>query len=204
MTTDAGAIKMFINSLNEQSVSTQGTNFKAVIDETIRAFSEGGVDGDNGNNPTRVLLIASDGEDHEKGVQGTIKKAVDQGIRLFGLGFGSAQGAPIPVRDDRGELRGYKKDDNGQVIMSIPKDEVLANMARDGKGAYYHSTFELTELKNLMGDLDKLEKSDFKTRLSQQYDEKFQIPLLIGLLFGLIDLFFGDRKGNRKWAGRFR
>lgn len=204
MTSDHGAIKLYLNSLGPQSVSTQGTNFKDVIDEAIRAFERGGVEGINGTKPTRVLLIASDGEDNEPGGQDAIKKAVDQGIRIFALGFGSARGGPIPLRDERGQLKGYKKDKNGQVVISVPSDEGLGKLAKAGGGAYYHSTFDESEVKNIMADLDRLQKADFKSKMNTEYDERFQIPLMIGLILALIDLLFGDRKPPAElWRGRF-
>ncbi|MCC6277621.1 MAG: VWA domain-containing protein [Oligoflexia bacterium] len=205
MTTDIGALKMYVSSLSPDSVSSQGTNFSDVLAESVRAFKDGGIENETGARPTRVVLFFSDGEDHEKGINTAIKKATDEGVRIFGLGFGTAQGAPIPERDDRGNLRGYKKDDNGQVVMSIPNDNVLASMAKEGRGAYYHSTFEQTELKNLLSDINRLEKTDFKSRLSQTYDERFQFPLAIALVFGILDLMFGDRRRERRtWSGRFQ
>lgn len=204
MTTDHGAIKIYLSSLSTNSVSTQGTDFKDVIREAMRAFERGGVEGINGTKPTRVLLVASDGEDNEHGASVEIKKAGEQGIRIFAIGFGSAKGAPIPLRDERGNLKNYKKDRSGQVVMSIPSDEMLAKLARAGGGSYYHSTFDESEVKNLVSDLDHLEKADFKSRISTDYDEKFQIPLLIGILFALLDLTFGTRSGAKiPWRGRF-
>ncbi|MDZ4676389.1 MAG: VWA domain-containing protein [Oligoflexia bacterium] len=204
MTTDHGALKIYLNSLSPDSVSTQGTNLKDAIDEAMKAFERGGVEGLNGTKPTRVMLFASDGEDNEPGAINAAKKAVDQGLRIFGLGFGSAKGTPIPVRDDRGMLRDYKKDKSNQVIMTVQSDEVMGKLARAGGGSYYHATFEETEIKNLVADLNRLEKADFKSRMSTEFDEKFQVPLLLGLIFALLDLLFGDRRSDaRAWRGRF-
>jgi Ca-activated chloride channel homolog len=204
MTSDHSAVKLFLSALSTNSVSTQGTNFKDVMDEAVRAFDRGGVEGLNGTKPTRVLLIASDGEDNEPGGLAEAKKAVDAGIKIFALGFGSERGAPIPVRDDRGQLRGYKQDRSGKVVMSIPSDKGLARLTSVGGGSYYHFTFDESELKNLVSDFDKLEKADFRTRMATEFDEKFQIPLLAGLVIAFFELLFGDRRrGARPWRGRF-
>lgn len=204
MTSDPSAIRMYLSSLSTESVSSQGTNFKAVIDEAIRAFDRGGVETLSGNKPTRVLLIASDGEDNEPGVYKSIEKAKKDGIRIFALGFGTAKGAPIPIRDDRGTLRSYKKDKKGETVLSVPKDKVLSDIARAGGGSYYHSTFTNDEIMRLTKDLDRLEKADFKSRISTEYDEKYQIPLAVALLLAFFDLLFGDRRHQRvRWKGRF-
>ncbi len=204
MTSDHSAVKMYVASLNTNSVSTQGTNFKDVADEAIRAFERGGVEGLNGTKPTRVLLIASDGEDNEPGGISAMKKATDQGVRVFALGFGSARGAPIPIRDERGNLTSYKKDRSNQPVLSMPSDEGLSKLTRAGGGSYFHSTFDEGEIKNLIADFDKLGKADFKSQMSTDYDEKFQIPLMLGILFGFLELLIGDRKTSRSpWRGRF-
>jgi Ca-activated chloride channel homolog len=204
MTSDHGAISLFVNSLSPDSVSTQGTNFKDVIDEAIRAFEHGGVEGLNGTKPTRVLLIASDGEDNEPGGMAEVKKAVDQGIRIFTLGFGTAKGAPIPMRDEHGGLTGYKKDRAGQPVMSIPSEQGLEKLANAGEGVFYHSSFGEGEIKNLVEDINKLQKADFKSRMATDFDEKFQIPLLIGLVLAFLELLFGERQKNTQaWRGRF-
>jgi Ca-activated chloride channel family protein len=204
MTSDHGAVKLYLSALSTNSVSTQGTNFKDVLVEAVRAFDRGGVEAANGVKPTRVLIIASDGEDNEHGAENQIKRALDQGVRIFTLGFGSMRGAPIPIRDERGNFQGYKKDRANQVVMSIPSDVVLTKLARSGGGSYYHSTFDEGELRNLVADVDKLQKVDFKTRMNTDYDEKFQVPLFLGILFSLLDLAFGARrKSTGVWRGRF-
>lgn len=204
MTSDHSAIKMYISSLSPTWVSTQGTNFKEVMEEAVRAFDRGGVEAINGGKPTRVLVVASDGEDNEPGGIAAVEKATKEGIHVFALGFGTAKGAPIPVRDERGNLTGYKKDRNNQPVLSVPSDEGLAKLARAGGGSYYHTTFEETELRQLVADFDKLQKAEFKSQMATDYDEKFQIPLGLGILFALIDFLFGDRKRAAKiWRGRF-
>ncbi len=204
MTSDHSAIKLFVNSLSVDSVSTQGTNFKDVLSEAERAFDRGGVESLNGVKPTRVLVIASDGEDNEPGGISEAKHAVDQGIRVFTLGFGSEKGAPIPMRDDHGALIGYKKDKAGQVVMSIPSDEGLGKLAEAGQGTSYHSSFSESEVKNLVQDIDKLQKADFKSRMATEFDEKFQIPLFLGLILAFLDLLFGERRRTKlSWRGRF-
>ena len=196
MTSDHSAVKLFLSALSTNSVSTQGTNYKDVFEEAIRAFDRGGVEGLNGTKPTRVLVMASDGEDNEPGGLVEAKRAVDAGIRIFALGFGSERGAPIPMRDDRGQLRGFKQDREGKTVMSIPSDKGLAKLTTVGGGSYYHSTFDESEVKSLVADIDKLEKADFKTRMATEFDEKFQIPLLAGILIALLELVFGDRRGG--------
>lgn len=204
MTVDHSAIKMYVSSLTTNTVSSQGTNFKEVIEEAIASFERGGMEGQDGTKPTRVLLIASDGEDNEPGGLAQVKKAYDKGIRIFTLGFGSYKGAPVPIRDDRGNLTGYKKDNQGQPLLSVPSDEGLSKLAQAGGGAFYHATFDEAEVRSIVADFDKLQKADFKSQFSTDFDEKFQIPLFLAFLFSIIEILVGDRKRSPfSWKGRF-
>jgi len=205
LTSDYSALKMFLEGLSPDSVSTQGTNFRSVIETAMKAFERGGVEGEGGATPTRVIFFASDGEDNnDKSLDGIIKKAYDAGIRIFGLGFGTVRGALIPIRDERGNLTGYKKDQQGQPVNTVPDEQFLSHIAQTGGGAYYHSTFDETELSSLLQDLGKLQKADFQSKMSVAYDEKFQIPLIIGLIFAALDFLLGTRrKSNQFWHGRF-
>lgn len=204
LTADYAALKMFVDGLTPDSVSSQGTNIRSVLDVASKAFERGGVEGDQGPTATRVVLLASDGEETEPGAMGAIKKAVDSGIRVFAIGFGSARGAPIPLRDERGNLTGYKKDQSGQTVMTMPSDDLLGSLARNGGGSYYHATFEETELSSLIQDFTKLQKADFQSKMSVSYDERFQIPLALGLLLAFFDLLLTTRKvAATFWRGRF-
>ena len=81
---------------------------------------------------------------------------------------------------------------------------VMKQIAKAGKGSFYHVTFGGSQMKRLKEDLDKLEKSEFDSLSSESFDEKFQLPLFFAFLFGLIELFIGTRKKySGEWKGRF-
>jgi Ca-activated chloride channel homolog len=204
LTTDRSALKMFVDSLSTESVETQGTNFQRALNEAAKAFERGGVENDETARVTRVILVISDGEDQEQGALKEARDLVANGTRIFTLAFGTERGGPIPLRDERGFMRGYKKDKNGQNVMSTVKGTFLRELAQVGQGSFHHATFGGQEAKLIREDLDKLEKAEFASALMVDYDEKFQIPLLIGLLFALVELLLGERRAaGRIWKGRF-
>jgi Ca-activated chloride channel family protein len=204
MTSDKGALKMFLESLTPDSVTTQGTNIYGALQESEQAFERGGVESDEHTRIAHVILVASDGEDHEQGAIDFAHKVAAQGTRIFSLGFGTEKGAPIPERDDHGYLKGYKKDRGGQVILSTTKGSFLQNLAKAGGGSFYHATFGGNAVGELKRDLDKLEKAEFESTTATQYDEKFQVPLALALLLALLELVLGERRGKgRIWKGRF-
>lgn len=204
LTNDPGAIKMYLESLEPSSVSSQGTNFTEALKVSKEAFERGGVTTDDVVKVTRVILIASDGEDHEQGALDEAKKMTGEGVRIFSLAYGTEKGGAIPVRDGMGFLKGYKKDRQGQTILTTVKGEALRALAEAGKGSFYFATFGGEQTKLLVEDITKLEKTQFDTTVATQYEERFQTLLLIGILFALVEIFLGERRSSfRFWKGRF-
>lgn len=204
LTNDPGAIKMYLESLEPNSVSSQGTNFMEALKVSKEAFLRGGVSTDEVVKVTRVILLASDGEDHEQGALDEAKKMVDEGVRIFSLAYGTEKGGAIPVRDGMGFLKGYKKDRQGQTIITTVKGEALRALAEAGQGSFYFAVFGGDQTKMLVEDIAKLEKTQFDTTVATQYEERFQMLLLVGILIAFLELFLGERRGSfRFWKGRF-
>lgn len=204
LTNDPGAVKMYLDALDTNSVSTQGTSFQDALKIAKDAFDRGGVSTDETLKVTRVILIASDGEDHEPGALEEAKKLVGDGIRIFTVAYGTEKGGAIPVRDGMGFLKGYKKDRSGQTVITTVKGDALRDLAAAGKGSFYFATFGGDQVKHLVEDINHLEKTQFDTTMAVQYEERFQIVLFMGIIIALIELFIGERRrGFRFWKGRF-
>lgn len=204
MTTDQDAIKMYIESLSTDSVSTQGTNFAKALREAHEAFSRGGLGEQEGAQVTRAIVIVSDGEDNEPGANDEAEALAKEGIHIFGLAVGTEEGAAIPMRDDQGQVRGYKREKNGQVIMSKTNGAPLKELARVGKGSFYHASYELDAVKAIHNDIDKLQKSQFENGEVRSYNERYQPLLLLAVVLALIEIVLGERRAvGRIWRGRF-
>ncbi|MFS4457867.1 vWA domain-containing protein [Bdellovibrio sp. HCB2-146] len=204
LTNDPAAVKMYIESLDPSSVSTQGTNFQDALTTAEEAFNRGGITQDEVVKVTRVILVASDGEDHEQGALDAAQKLAKDGTRIFTLAYGTEKGGAIPVRDGMGFLKGYKKDRSGQTILTTVKGDALRSIAEAGRGSFYFATFGGTQTKLLVEDINKLEKTQFDTTMATQYDERFQYVLFLAVLFGICELFMGERRSFfRFWKGRY-
>jgi Ca-activated chloride channel family protein len=204
LTTDQDALKMYIDSLSPDVVSTQGTNFTRALDEVRDAFHRGGASEDTVTSVTRAIIIASDGEDQEEGAIKTAQKLVDEGIHIFTLGFGTTEGGAIPVHDAQGVLRGYKRDKSGQVIMSKTQGTVLKDLARMGQGSFHHASFQGDAIAALQKDLLELKRTQFESGEVRSYNEHFQFILFLAFLFAVLELWLGERKlQGRIWKGRF-
>ncbi|AFY02400.1 vWA domain-containing protein [Bdellovibrio bacteriovorus] len=204
LTNDPGAIKMYLESLEPSSVSSQGTNFTEALKISKEAFERGGVSTDETVKVTRVILIASDGEDHEQGALDEAKKMAGEGVRIFSLAYGTEKGGAIPVRDGMGFLKGYKKDRQGQTILTTVKGDALRALAEAGQGSFYFATFGGEQTKLLVEDISKLEKAQFDTTMATQYEERFQTVLMLGIIIALLELFLGERRNSFLfWKGRY-
>lgn len=205
MTNDPNAVKMYLDSLQTNSVSSQGTNFLDMLTAAKEAFDRGGAGDQEAVKVTRVLLVVSDGEDHEQGALDYAKETlVKDDIRVFTLAYGTEKGGTIPVRDGLGFLKGYKKDPSGQVVVSSVKGDALKSLADSGQGAFYFASFGGSHIRQIVDDISKLEKAEFENSVVTQYDEKFQWPLLLAILIGIFEVGLGERRQSfRFWKGRF-
>lgn len=204
LTSDKSALKMFLESLSPDSVTTQGTDFKRALTEASQALHRGGVEGDENQSITRVIILASDGEETEQGGLDTATKIAEGGTRIFTLGFGTEQGGQIPVRDKNGNMIGYKRDKKGQTVVSKFTGDALKAIAEAGKGSYLHVTFGGDAVKNLRASIDQLQKAQFDNMEVRHYDEHYQAFLFLGIILALLELFLGERKSEgRIWRGRF-
>ncbi len=190
ITTDYGAAKMFLQSMNTDMLSSQGT----AIDQAIKLASSFYNDEDQTN---RVLFIISDGEDHsESATLKVVEEATDAGIKVYTIGVGSAKGAPIPIKR-KGVLERLKKDNQGEVVITKLNEKVLKEIAEEGNGQYIDGSKTEEAVKFIKEQLDQMDKTEFEATQYAEYKDQFQWFLGAGLLLLLLDIFVFDRK--TKW-----
>lgn len=204
LTSDKSALKMYIEGLTTESVENQGTDIKKALNESLEALERGGAESDEKSRVTKVVVVFSDGEDHEPGAIAEAKKLVEKGIRVFTIAVGTESGGKIAVRDPRGALKGYLKGPDGNAVETKVNGKALKEIADAGKGGFYHLSFTGNQIELLKEDIGKLEHAEFDSIVSQRYDEKYQWILMAGLILALIELYQGTRKKiSNVWRGRF-
>lgn len=189
ITTDFGAAKMFLQGLNTDMLSSQGT----AIDEAI-GLANGYFDDENQTN--RVLCILSDGEDHGTGALEVAEKAAEQGITIFAIGVGSEKGGPIPIRK-KGVVDTYKKDDQGEVVITRLQEATLRQLAEATDGLYVSGDDTQLVVETIIERLQQMDKQEFEAKQFVSYKDQFQWFLGIALFLLCIDLFLFERK--TKW-----
>ncbi len=204
LTTDPGALKMYIQSLDVNSVSSQGTNFQVALSYAKESFEKGGVTQSDHLKTTRVVLVLSDGEDQEPNAVEEAKKMAETGIHIITVAYGTEKGASIPARDVYGNLNGSKKDKSGQPIITQVHGDFLKEIAEKTKGQFYTSAFGGDHLKSIVSNIDEYEKKEFASSVNMQYDEKFTYPLAIGILLLCISFLIFNRNTDLKaWKGMY-
>jgi len=186
ITTDHAAAKMFLQNANPDMVSSQGTAINEAIEKAITYY-------DNEEQTNRFLFIVSDGEDHEENTVTLTKEAQKEGIKIYTVGVGTNEGGPIPMRTIGGAIS-YKKDSKGEVVITKMKEEVLQEIAYEGKGKYINGNKTQETIDIIEAILLKAEKSEFESKQFSDYKDQFQWFLGFGLLFLIIDVLLLEKK----------
>ncbi len=140
----------------------------------------------------------SDGEDHEQGAIDQARKLKEAGVRLYVVGIGTEKGGPIPVRDDMGQLHGYKRSRTGEAVVTSFKPDYLMNVAQAGEGKYWSATPAETEIDELVHDLGGLTRGEYTERKIVTYQERYQFPLAFAIVFLIQEWSLAARKQVRE------
>lgn len=186
LTTDHAAAKMFLQSMNTDMLSSQGTAIQEAIRMGASYFDE--------TQPTaRILIIVSDGEDHEMGATEIASEAINSGIHIYTIGVGTEKGGPIPIKQGN-IVQSYKRDASGEVVITRLNAALLTQIARNAGGVYIDGGTTKEALDEVMRILEGTEKSEFESQKFIDYEDQFQWFLGIALFFLVLDLVVFERK----------
>lgn len=198
LTVDYGAATLFLNAMSTDLMPVQGTNLAEALRISIEAFEAG-------EQQHRILIVITDGEDHEGEIEGAVDRANEEGIRIYTVGVGSPDGVPIPEFDANGRLSGYKRDENGEVVTTSLDEATLESIARETGGRYLRATPGENELDRLAEEIAEMAGREFEARQVTQYEEQYQIFLGFALVFLFAELLVPERRRlEQEWTGRFR
>ncbi|MAU63392.1 MAG: BatB protein [Flavobacteriaceae bacterium] len=186
ITTDYSTAKMFLQSLNSDILSSQGT---AII-EAVKLAKDYY---DDENQTNRVLCILSDGEDHEFENQDIPSIVEDMGITIFTIGLGSIKGAPIPIKSN-GVIESYKKNSEGDVVITKLVPELLQNIALSSNGIYISGGNTEEVVDEIIEKLKEMDKMEFESKQFVAYKDQFQWFLGFALFFLCLELFVFEKK----------
>jgi Ca-activated chloride channel family protein len=190
LTVDYGGFLLSLEAIDVAIIPRGGTSISSAIREAVRSY-EGGL------NKYKVLVIITDGEEHEGDSLRAAEEAKKQGLTIFCIGIGTKEGELIALTQEDGS-RSYLKDRQGNAVKSRLDERVLEKIALATGGSYIRSTSTEFGLDLLYREkLSKMEKRDYESKLSKLYDERFQIPLVLALILILLEPFIGIQRAGR-------
>jgi Ca-activated chloride channel homolog len=185
ITTDYAAAKMFLSSITSGMVPVQGTNLGAAIRKASESFST-----DEGKN--RAIILITDGENHEPEAVEAAEEAAGKGIMINTIGIGSPNGVPIP-HVENGQVKGYRKDRDGQTIITRLNPEILKSIASKGDGVYVQASQADLGLSSILDKIAELDKAQIESKMYTDYEDQFQWFLLAALLLLLTEFMISER-----------
>jgi len=189
LTTDYAAAKLFLSTINTNMVPAQGTAIGEAIQLATDAFDV--------PERNKAIIVISDGEDHEENAIVATRQASSQGIKVYTIGMGLADGAPIPIYNQYGKQTGFKKDRNNITVITKLNENLLKQISTEGKGVYVRAGVSRTGLNAIFEKIDKTSKAEIETKVFTDYESKFYYFVALAIFFLLAEEIISNRK--KRW-----
>ena len=183
ITSDYISAKMFLETITPELITKQGTAIGAAINLAARSFTpQEGVG--------KAIIVITDGENHEGDALEASKAAAAKGIQVNVLGIGMPEGAPIPISG----TNDFRRDREGNVVVTRLNETMCQEIARDGKGIYVRVDNTNSAQKAIEQEINKMAKSDIESKVYTDFNEQFQSVAWIILLLLLAELLILECK----------
>lgn len=186
ITCDYVSAKMFLNSITPDLIKTQGTAIGAALNTAIQSF------GSEDSGASRAIVLITDGENHEDDATAVAARAKELGIKVIVVGIGKPEGSPIPMPG----TNNFRKDRQGNVVVSRLNEDMCRDIAKAGNGIYVRCDNTNTAMRTLQKEIDTLATTEIETKVYTDYNEQFQSFALVALFLLIIDFFIFNRKNK--------
>jgi Ca-activated chloride channel family protein len=194
LTVDYDAALMFTRSVGVDAVSEPGTNLAEAVEKSAALFN-------SSDKRDRAIILVTDGEGHEGNAIEQAKKAGDAGVKIYTIGIGNPAGELIPERGTDGSVAGYKKDKQGETVLTQLDEKTLQAIASGSGGKYLPATREGLELKVLYNEIAGMDRTTIKGEFIERKKERFWWFLGGAVLLLLLDAMISSkavfRRGRR-------
>jgi Ca-activated chloride channel family protein len=191
---DDAAFSQSVRALDVNIIPQGGTAVAEAINTAQAAFKEG--------ENHKVIVLLTDGEDHDSGAVAAAKKAAESGVRIYTIGIGTSQGELLPLNDTQGHSD-YVRDEQGNVVKSHLDERLLQEIATD-TGAFYLPLSGAKTIDTLFQHpqgLASLPKSEHQEKVVKQYEERYHVWLGLAILLLLVELLLPERKPETRAKG---
>jgi Ca-activated chloride channel family protein len=190
LTIDDAAFRQSVEALDVNSIPQGGTALASAIETALTAYKEG----DN----YRILVLFTDGEDHDSGALEAAESAAKEGLRIFTVGIGTAEGELLRIKNAQGGSD-YVRDEQGNVVKSHLNERLLQQIAGATEGGFYLPLRGAKAIDTLYDQgLAKLPKSQHQEKFVRQYHERYHWPLAVAIVLLLVEMLFPERKPERQ------
>ena len=190
LTSDTRAALMYLNTINTDLISAQGTAIGKTIETALREFESGG---ENKSKKGKAIIIITDGESHDENALEMAKEAANKNIKIIALGVGTPTGGPIPLKKGN-NTEAFKKDKDGNIVLTKLNEQIMKELATESNGVYYNVAEGKKVIQKVHDEIDALDKTKDDAYEYTAYANHFQIFLAFGLLLITIEFFMSDRK----------
>lgn len=195
ITTDYSAAKMFLSTISTDLITSQGTAIGEAVNLAAKSFD------DNGRN--KAIVIISDGEDHENGeAVKAVQEVAKYGVKVYTIGMGLEEGAPIPLYNQYGKSTGYKKDKQGNIVITKLEESLLRQLAEIGDGLYVRASNSNVGLDKIYENINQIEKAEIESKIFTDYEDQFQWFIGASIILLLINVLFSS--GKKDWESKFK
>ena len=188
LTTDYEAARLFLDQIDTNMIPTQGTALSSALQTGLSAFTED-------ESKYKVLVLVTDGEDHEGQAIDLASKASDRGMIIHTVGVGTESGSLIPFIDKNG-IREYKRDNTGRLVTSILNENILNEIANAGNGTYVRFDNKPANFRSIMNAIDSMEKRSLKSHIYSEYEDRFQSFAFISMGLMIAGMLLPTRKNK--------
>ena len=186
LTTDYEAAHLFLDQIDTNMIPTQGTALSSAIQTGLSAFSED-------DSKYKVLILITDGEDHEGEAISLARQASKRGMIIHTIGVGTIAGSLIPNINNSG-ITEYKKDNSGKLVTSQLNEKILEEIAEAGKGAFIRFNNKPANYKNILNQIDSMEKRTVKSHVYSEFEEQYQKFGILSLCLMIVSMLISTRK----------
>jgi len=193
LTTDYSATRLFLSNVSPGMIPVQGTAIGDAIETSASSFSN--------TKQSKAIIIITDGENHEDNAVEAAQTVAAKGIRVYTIGIGLSEGAPIPVYSGNTQI-GYKKDASGATVITRINEPMLQEIAKAGQGIFVRANNSQSGVQEVFDQINKLEKAEYNEAFFSDYEDRFQFFILAALILILGEVLIADRKG--RLAGKIK
>jgi Ca-activated chloride channel family protein len=183
ITTDYGAIKLFLDGITTDLVPVQGTAVGRAIEVCANGF-------DPESAASKMIIVLTDGENHEDDAVSMAEDVANKGIEVHTIGMGSPTGAPIPLYDRMGRPRGFKNDSDGNPIVTSLDEATLIEIANAGNGTYVQSGVGFVNINPVIGAMNGMEQTEMSTVSYTEFSHQFHYFFLSAIFLLLCESAF--------------